>query len=83
MSMEHWWSDTDRKIEVLIETPECCFVYHMSHIDCCSERLAVDCPNHGIYLFLVNVLFILLFACIRIDLERMVWDSRDWIYLAR
>jgi len=54
----------------------------MSHIDCCSERLAVDCPNHGTYLFLVNILFIL-FACMRIDLEQVVWDSRDWIYLAQ
>jgi len=49
MSMEHWWSDTERKTEVLIETPEYHFVYHMSHIDCCSERLAVDCPNHVTY----------------------------------
>jgi hypothetical protein len=83
MSMEHWWSDTDRKTEVLIETPECHSVCHMSHIDCCSKRLAVDCPNHGTYLFLVNIPFLLLFACIRIDREEVVWASRDWIYLAQ
>jgi len=77
MSIEQWWSDTDKKTEVLIETLEFHYVCHMSHIDCCSERLAVDCPNHGTYLFLVNILFILLFACIRIDLEEVVWDSRD------
>jgi hypothetical protein len=51
MSKEHWWTDTDRKTEVLIKTPECHFV--------------------------------LLFACIRIDLEQVVWDSRDRIYLAQ
>ena len=40
ISMEQWWSDTDKKTEVLIEIVECHFVCHMSHIDCCSERLA-------------------------------------------
>jgi hypothetical protein len=83
MSVEHWWSDTDRKTEVLSETPECHFVYYISHMDCCSERLPVECPNRGRCLFLVNILFILLLACIRIYLEEVEWDSRNWISLAQ